>query len=215
MSVLTRNIKIQTARLGITEGQLATRCGMTAGAFSIAKTREIPSPQFIQRVAQALGVDEDELTQEHGHGYSANGVLFVKLDDGAIMPTRAHTSDAGLDLYIPTSDDDDELTVYAHDSLVIDTGVHVLIPNGYVGMLKSKSGLNVTYGIVNEGVIDAGYTGSIKVKLYNHSEINCTLKRGDKISQLVIMPVAQMPMALVNELPATDRGANGFGSTGR
>ena len=89
--------------------------------------------------------------------------MKIKLDKGAFIPVRAHGTDAGADLRSPI-----ETVVPAMGSRVIDTGVHIQLPNGYVGMLKSKSGLNVKYGITSEGVIDEGYTGQIMVKLYNH-----------------------------------------------
>ena len=98
---------------------------------------------------------------------------------------------------------------------MIDTGVHVEIPAGYAGILKSKSGLNVWHGIVSEGVIDAGYSGSIKVKLYNHSDTNRVFQRGDKISQLLIVPIETPIIKLVDQIKSGDRGDNGFGSTGR
>lgn len=82
-------------------------------------------------------------------------------------------------------------------------------------MLKSKSGLNVKYGITSEGVIDVGYTGSIVVKLYNHSEIPYTVNPGDKITQLVVISCLYPDIELVDELEQTDRGENGFGSTGK
>ena len=140
--------------------------------------------------------------------------LKVKLDPGAIMPTRAHEMDAGLDLYSTI-----EGYVFCNDgicenSLCIDTGVHVEIPAGYVGMIKSKSGLNVKCGITSEGVIDAGYTGSIVVKLYNNSGRNVHIKRGQKISQLVILPIITPELELVDSLEDTERGNGGFGSTG-
>ena len=82
-------------------------------------------------------------------------------------------------------------------------------------MVKSKSGLNVKHGLTSVGVIDVGYTGSIRVKLYNHSSKDYCIKRGDKVSQLVIMPILTPELELVDELEDTERGANGFGSTGR
>lgn len=85
----------------------------------------------------------------------------------------------------------------------------------YVGMIKSKSGLNVYGGIVCEGVIDAGYTGSIKVKLYNLEGYNTVFKPGAKIAQLVILPIVTPAPKLVDEFAKTERGDNGFGSTGR
>lgn len=136
--------------------------------------------------------------------------MRVKLEPWAYMPERAHQNDAGADLRAPHS-----VTVPAHGSVIIDTGAHVeLLPNT-VGMVKSKSGLNVKHGITSEGVIDVGYTGSIVVKLYNHSDKPYAFKAGDKISQLVIMPIITPPFELVDELEATERGDGGFGSTGR
>lgn len=136
--------------------------------------------------------------------------LSVVLDEGAIMPTRAHEDDAGLDLY-----SQENQIVSAKEAGYFDTGVHIEIPKGFVGMLKSKSGLNVKFGIVSEGVIDAGYTGSIVVKLYNHSGYDYRVKRGDKISQLVILPIITPELEEVKELEQTSRGSGGFGSTGR
>ena len=136
--------------------------------------------------------------------------LSVVLDEGAIMPTRAHEDDAGLDLYSRENQ-----IVSAKEAGYFDTGVHIEIPKGFVGMLKSKSGLNVKFGILSEGVIDAGYTGSIVVKLYNHSGYDYRVKRGDKISQLVILPIITPELEEVKELEQTSRGSGGFGSTGR
>jgi dUTP pyrophosphatase len=136
--------------------------------------------------------------------------MKIKLDTGAIMPTRAHATDAGLDLYARETQ-----IVSARESAKFDTGVHVELPAGTVGMLKSKSGLNVKHGLTSEGVIDVGYTGSIVVKLYNNSGHDYTVNAGDKISQLVIMPILTPTLELVESLDETERGAGGFGSTGK
>lgn len=136
--------------------------------------------------------------------------MKVMLDEGAYMPTRAHITDAGLDLYSPV-----DVLIMPQASAVIDTGVHVELPPGSVGFLKSKSGLNVRHGILGEGVIDAGYTGSIRVKLYNHSGDTYKIRRGDKITQLVILPVILPDLEQVDSLEDTERGCGGFGSTGR
>ena len=142
--------------------------------------------------------------------------LKVKLD-GAKMPTRAHGTDAGLDIYSPES-----VIIYAGESVKIDTGVHIEIPEGYCGLLKSKSGLNVKHGISGEGVIDHGYTGSIVVKLYNHStdERFHLFEKGDKLIQLLIVPIETPELVLVDSVAElyggdTDRGDNGFGSSGK
>ena len=82
-------------------------------------------------------------------------------------------------------------------------------------MLKSKSGLNVRYDIIGEGVIDCGYTGSIRVKLYNLGDCVKVFNKGDKIIQLVILPIPEVNLIQVDKLEDTERGDNGFGSTGR
>ena len=140
-----------------------------------------------------------------------DSVIPVQLDEGAYMPERAHELDAGLDLRSPV----DVLVPCSGGSAIIDTGVHVQLPPDSVGMLKSKSGLNVKHGIVSEGVIDCGYDGSITVKLYNHSDTAYQVKRGDKISQLVILPVLRPTPVQVDKIEGGERGDNGFGSTGR
>lgn len=150
--------------------------------------------------------------------------MKIKLDENAIMPTRAHEADAGLDLYAPCDyvilgcqccvvESPVGTTFIDHET--IDTGVHIELPPNTVGMVKSKSGLNHRYGLICEGVIDEGYTGSIRVKLYNLSAEKYTIHRGDKIAQLVILPIVKPELELVDELEETERGDNGFGSTGR
>ena len=136
--------------------------------------------------------------------------LKIMLDAGAKVPTRAHEADAGLDIYAATDG-----VVPSGGSCTFDTGVHAEIPSGYVGMLKSKSGLNCKHGLVSEGVIDAGYTGSIVVKLYNHGASTYTVKSGEKISQLVILPIITPEPEVVDSLADTERGTGGFGSTGK
>lgn len=136
--------------------------------------------------------------------------MKIKLDSGAFLPTRAHETDAGLDLYAMETQ-----VVPARGSTIFNTGVHIELPPYTVGMVKSKSGLNVKHGLTSEGVIDVGYTGGIVVKVYNHSEHDYTVNAGDKISQLVIMPILTPVLELVTELGETERGNNGFGSTGK
>lgn len=136
--------------------------------------------------------------------------IRVVLDEGAFMPEKAHKLDAGFDLRTP-----EDVIVPPGGNAIIDTGVHVEIPEGYVGFLKSKSGLNVKNGIISEGVIDAGYNGSIVAKLYNRHSVLKRFYKGDKITQLVILPIPEVEMVQVEKLEDTERGSNGFGSTGR
>lgn len=135
--------------------------------------------------------------------------IKVLLDPGAIMPTRAHSTDAGLDLYAMNDHE-----VPAYGSAVFDTGVHIEIPEGYVGDVKSKSGLMMNHGITTDGTVDCGYTGSIRVKLFNHSPIRLDVKAGQKIAQLVIKKIITPKPELVDILEETERGTGGFGSTG-
>ena len=137
--------------------------------------------------------------------------MKVKLDVGAYPPTRAHSTDAGLDLYATESKH-----VPAYGSAVFETGVHIKLPEGTAGVLISKSGLNVNFGITSTGLIDEGYSGSITVKLYNNTHKSYYVQRGDKISQLVIVPVLYEPVELVTSLDQdSERGNKGFGSTGK
>ena len=136
--------------------------------------------------------------------------MKTKLDRGAFIPVRAHRTDAGADLRSPI-----DTVVPARGSRVIDTGVHIQLPHGHVGMLKSKSGLHAKHGITSEGVIDEGYTGSIKVRLCNHGDGPYSIGRHDKITQLVILPCEYVQFDLVDDLEGSERGDDGYGSTGR
>lgn len=143
--------------------------------------------------------------------YGSWGTLKIKLDAGAYMPVRAHATDAGLDLRTPGL-----VKIPAGGSAVIDTGVHVELPEGFYGKIESKSGLNVKSGVVSlGGTIDEPYRGSIVVKLYNFGSADYTFLPGDKIAQLVIQPYIAPELDVVDELSESDRGENGFGSSGR
>ena len=136
--------------------------------------------------------------------------MKIMLDERAKMPTRAHPWDGGLDLYAM-----EDGYIRCNQSRTFDTGVHVQIPEGCVGFVKSKSGLMCKHGILTDGTIDAHYTGSIQVCLFNHGTSKYEVKAGDKIAQLVILPCLLPELELVDSLEETDRGDGGFGSTGR
>lgn len=152
--------------------------------------------------------------------------MKLKIDPGAFVPTRAHDTDAGLDLYsmedktlYPSGwtavDAETNATCPLPFCAVFDTGVHIAFEPGTYGKIESKSGLNVKHSVVScGGVIDEGYTGSITVKLYNLGTEPYTVHKGDKIAQLVIMPYLTPKIELVEHLDDTPRGSNGFGSTG-
>lgn len=136
--------------------------------------------------------------------------LKVKLDPGAHMPTRAHPRDGGLDLYSM----EDKL-IQPYKSASFNTGVHVAIPEGYVGLVKSKSGLMFKHDIVTDGTIDSDFTGAIQVKLFNNCGARYVVEAGDKIAQLVLLPIITPEPEVVDSLEETERGDNGFGSTGK
>ena len=141
--------------------------------------------------------------------YTNYPVVNVRLDDGAYMPARAHDTDAGADIRTPYS-----FTIPARGSAIVHTGVHVETPHECVTLIKSKSGLNVNNDITAEGVIDEGYDGEIVVKMYNHGDMVKRFKAGDKITQILIMPVRYPLYVHVTEIKGGERGSDGFGSTG-
>ena len=135
------------------------------------------------------------------------------LDDGATAPTRAHDTDAGLDLYSSRS-----CPINPGERRLVSTGVHVAIPPGYVGMICPRSGLAHKYGLTvlnAPGIIDAGYTGEIKVNLHNAGPGFSGVNAGERIAQLVITPIANAQLVQVDALDTTERGDNGHGSTGQ
>ena len=139
-------------------------------------------------------------------------ILFT-LDDGATAPTRAHDTDAGLDLYSSRG-----CPINPGERRLVSTGVHVAIPPGYVGMICPRSGLAHKHGLTvlnAPGIIDAGYTGEIKVNLHNTDCMAQYVDFGDRIAQLVITPIANAQLVQVDALGATERGDNGHGSTGQ
>lgn len=136
--------------------------------------------------------------------------MKIMLDEGAKMPQFAHPWDGGLDLFA-----NEDGYIRCNSYRTFDTGTHIAIPEGFVGLLRSRSGLMVNQGIITDGTIDCGYTGSIRVCLFNNGGSRYEVKKGDKIAQLVITPCAHPHLELVDSLEETDRGANGFGSTGK
>lgn len=133
--------------------------------------------------------------------------IVVYLD--GITPTRAHPTDAGLDLYTPV-----DVVVPANGEVIIDTLVAAEIPDGYVGLITSKSGL-MAKGITSRGTVDASYRGHIRAVLFNHSNTDYQFHRGDKVTQMVLLPIITPELEVVTELSETDRGEAGFGSTGK
>lgn len=132
------------------------------------------------------------------------------LDEGAKTPEKAHESDAGFDLRTR-----EKKTAWAGKTVDVDTGVHIEIPEGYAGLIVSKSGLYRNFGLSATGLIDAGYTGSIHVTVLNSSKQSYIFEPGDKVSQIMFLPIVSPEFEQVKSLDETERGDNGFGSSGR
>jgi len=129
------------------------------------------------------------------------------------MPARAHEGDAGLDLYAAEA-----VTIEPGARALVATGIALAIPPGYAGFVLPRSGLALRHGVslVNTpGLVDAGYRGEVKVLLVNHDPgATVTLRRGERIAQLVVQRIERAELVEVDELPPSERGAGGFGSTG-
>ena len=141
-------------------------------------------------------------------------ILIQRLDGGLQLPERAHPGDAGFDLRSTV-----DLVLAPGERAMVPTGIAVAIPLGYAGLVQPRSGLAARHGvgIVNTpGLIDAGYRGEIKVIAINLDPTEpFEIRRGDKIAQIVFYPVPEAKLIEVDELPSSDRGEGGFGSSGR
>jgi len=166
------------------------------------------SPATLDELAYMLHVPVTELLPDE------LSTIKVMLDEGAKMPTRAYDNDAGLDFYSPVDVVIPGYSEWYECFKEINTGVHIQIPVGYVGDVKSKSGLMMEHHITTDGTVDAGYTGSIRVKLFNHGLMDVHIQKGQKIAQLVIKKIITPTPVLVDSLEETERGDKGFGSSG-
>ena len=134
------------------------------------------------------------------------------LDENAIVPTFANPGDAGADLYSLES-----VTIQGRTQKLVRTGIALEIPLGYMGLIRPRSGLATKLGIGmnSSGVVDSGYRGEISVTLINHSDQAHNISPGQRIAQIVFVPVISgFSFEVVNELSDTERGAGGYGSTG-
>ena len=139
-----------------------------------------------------------------------DGRIKIVLEEGATMPAYAHEDDAGMDLISMEMN-----MIPAHGRETFKTGVHMAIPSGYFGAIRAKSGLLRKNGIICSGTVDCSYTGEIMVTLVNTSSKNYQVFKGDKIAQMILIPYHHAEFVQVEKLDETERGDNGFGSTGR
>lgn len=139
-----------------------------------------------------------------------NWINIKKLSSSATIPTRANSTDAGLDLY-----SDEAVTLLPNSSTLVNTGIAMAIPEGFAGLIWDRSGMAVKNDVHRfAGVIDAGYRGPIKVCLYNFSDSTVQIKRGHRIAQILIQEVPDFVVQEVDDLDPTERGEGGFGSSG-
>ena len=132
---------------------------------------------------------------------------------GSPVPSYAHPGDAGADIHAAEA-----VTLEPGERALVGTGVAIALPDGYAAFVHPRSGLAAKHGItiVNApGTVDAGYRGEIKVILVNLGQEAFTIQRGERIAQLVLAPVTRLAWQAVDSLDETERGAGGFGSTGR
>ena len=140
-------------------------------------------------------------------------VRIKKLNENATVPTYGTEYSAGADLY----NLNEAVTIPAHKTVLIHTGLSVEIPEGYAGLIYARSGLASKRGLApanKVGVVDADYRGEVMVALHNHSDIDATVDAGERVAQLVVTPFLKVEYQLAEELSDTVRGAGGFGSTG-
>lgn len=137
--------------------------------------------------------------------------IECELKDKELLPTRAYPNDAGADLRASN-----HYKIRPHTAALVLTGVKVKIPEGYFGMLVSRSGHSKQrISLANRvGIIDSSYVGEIMVRLENLGEDTFEIRYGDRIAQLIIIPCITPEFTIVDKLEETDRGSGGFGSTG-
>lgn len=141
-------------------------------------------------------------------------ILIRRLDPGVPLPERAHPGDAGIDLRSAA-----DHTLGPGERATVPTGIAVAIPPGYAGFVQPRSGMASRrgLGVVNSpGLIDSGYRGEVRVILVNLDPREpIEIHRGDKIAQLVVLEIPDLKVLEVDELPPSERGDRGFGSSGR
>lgn len=135
--------------------------------------------------------------------------IEIVLSPGARMPERAHDGDAGWDLFATH-----DAIVWSHSTVLVSTGLFLAVPDGWFGMLLSRSSWAKAGHPAVSAVIDAGYRGELKVQIHNNTDAVFVVKPGDKIAQILFLPVPTVSWLVRDELPPSSRGENGFGSSG-
>lgn len=140
--------------------------------------------------------------------------IEIKMEKGASLPVYATEDSAGLDLFANIEED---IELKPLERKLVPTGIYLSIPKGYEAEIRPRSGLAANYGITvlnSPGTIDADYRGEVKVLLINLGNSNFKIRKGERIAQIVFKPIVKVRFRIVEELPGTERGKKGFGSTG-
>lgn len=140
-------------------------------------------------------------------------IPVLRLDPDLPLPQRAHPGDAGVDLHAAVT-----TVLGPGEWSMVPTGIAVAIPDGHVGLVAPRSGLAARHAITvvnGPGVVDAGFRGELHAIVINHGPVAVELARGDRIAQLIVVPIPATEWEPVDELPVTVRGDGGFGSSGR
>lgn len=171
--------------------------------------------EYVQLLIAKLNEKEKQLKLSNKKGMACMNNLTIKavIDDHGSVPAYSRADDAAVDLRASES-----CYIKAGAVRLVDTGVRVAIPGGYVGLVCPRSGMACKHEVTvinSPGVIDPNYRGSIKVGLVNHNSAGFDIREGDRIAQLLIVPVPRVMFQQVEELDDTERGADGFGSSGR
>jgi dUTP pyrophosphatase len=150
------------------------------------------------------------MTEHNNHQPNPGTINILRVHPEATLPTRAHPDDAGLDLY-----NLEDFKMAPGEGKMIKTGIALAVPQGHVGLVADRSSLAKRGLKTAGGVIDAGYRGEIHIVMWNVSKENFELKKGERLAQLMVIPIATPAVVEVKELDSTSRGAKGFGSSGK
>ena len=143
---------------------------------------------------------------------STINIKIKRLNENAILPEKQHDSDAGYDLHSI-----EEIILKPNKIYKVRTGIAIQIPNNYAGLVLPRSGLSSKYGIslINTpGLIDSGYRGELLLPLINHSSIEYTINKTERVAQLILIEIPEVKIEVTSDLDESDRDSKGFGSTG-
>jgi len=166
-------------------------------------------------IMKTFGLDVPELEKEMEEYIPTIDLSYTKSNENAVDPKYAYYTDSGFDLYST-----EDKWIHPFDRALIPTGLHFDIPSGYEIQVRSKSGLALNQGLMvlnSPGTVDQGYTGEIKIILFNTTNQKVKIEKGQKIAQAVLCPVVSgkwIKLIEKDKLENKDRNQNGFGSTG-